>query len=292
MRAFYGRRARRLLPALVVTIALVGLIYLLRPDISEGAGFGWTAIAALFYAANFSHLDLALFTPTWSLSLEEQFYILWPPLLVLCLRGKWGSRRILGLVLFLAILISASRTGLWLSIRDAFSLNWRADGLLLGCALAVARRAPEMRRLIDRLAGPILVPLGAAALLVLYAFAPPPLRVDLEGGLSLVAVAAGVVIVHATIGQPSLLNRLLSLAVVVWVGKRSYGIYLYHLPIIVAFRTLPLPYWPSTIAAVAVTVGLAALSYRFIESPFLRGKHYHTAAPASSPARTAAVEPA
>ena len=152
--AFYGRRARRLLPALVVTIGLVGLIYLLRPSISEGAGFGWTAIAALLYAANFSHIDLGLFTPTWSPSLEEQFYILWPPLLLLCLRGRWSSRRIVGLVLLLAILISATRAELWLSIHDGFSLNWRADGLLLGCALAMARRAPDMRRLVDRLCGP------------------------------------------------------------------------------------------------------------------------------------------
>ena len=136
------------------------------------------------------------------------------------------------------------------------------------------------------------MPLGAAALLVFAAFAPPSLSLSLEGGLTLVAVAAGVVIVHATIAQPSPLNRLLALPPAVWVGKRSYGVSFFDFPIIVAFRTLPLPYWPSTIAAVAVTLGFAALSYRFIESPILRGKRYPTASPASPPARTTAIEPA
>lgn len=269
--AFYRRRARRLLPALGLAVALVGLIYLLRPGIDRGAGFGWSALAAISYSANFTHADLGLFTHTWSLALEEQFYILWPPVLLLCLRRRWPPQHTLALALVLATGFAVSRAALWAGERDGFSLNWRGDGLLFGCALALARSAPVMRRFVDRLGVRTSVALSAVAVLLVFASeVAPDDSVNFFGGLSLVAVAAGVVIVHAATAARSPLTELLTWQPLVWIGRRSYGIYLLHLPLFAAIKSFAWGVWPTTFVAVVVTLIAAAASFRWIESPFLR----------------------
>jgi peptidoglycan/LPS O-acetylase OafA/YrhL len=276
MLAFYGRRARRLLPALAIAIGLVAVICLVHSSLTPQDGLMWPSLAAMFYVANLTHVDLGPLTHTWSLSLEEQFYILWPPILVFCLRRAWRAERIVVLAIALAALVTALRTSLWLTSRYTFSLNWRFDGLLLGCSLALALSVPAWRRVAERVARPLLFAAAAAGVLFFFArWVSAPDRLTFVGGLSIVALATGAVILHVVSVEHSLLTRAFALDPLVWIGRRSYGIYLYHLPIFVAVGAIALPYWPTVGVEVAATILIAALSFRWVEIRFLRGKRYH-----------------
>ena len=289
--AFWSRRARRLLPALVVLVLVcctaAGAI---GGDVLVGLGLQVLGAATfssnwLFLAAGSSYFGDSLpelFRNLWSLAVEEQFYLLWPLLLVLVL---FRMPRRLRLVL-VAVLAAASAGAMAVlyspvdSTRVYYGTDTHAFGLAIGALLALVaiswpRRAlewPHAARVGLGVAGPL-------ALLALLGFAvlmPGDAPFVFRGGLVIVAVLTAIVI--ATLLVPSTpLARLLDLGVFRWVGKRSYGLYLWHWPVFVLVVSA-LPGWRRDGAsgwalggiALAIRVAAAALSYRFVEQPIRR----------------------
>jgi peptidoglycan/LPS O-acetylase OafA/YrhL len=289
--AFWSRRARRLLPALAVLVLICcSAAWAIGDDVLVGLGLQVLGAATfssnwLLLAAGSSYFGDSLpelFRNLWSLAVEEQFYLVWPLLLVLVLVRM---PRPLRLVL-VGLLAAASAVAMAVLYSPAdpnrvyYGTDTHAFGLAIGAFLAMLaitwpRRALEWSRAGRRVLGVA----GPAALLALLGFAvlmPGDAAFVFQGGLVIVALLTAVMI--ATLLVPNTpLGRLLDLGLFRWVGKRSYGLYLWHWPVFVLVVSA-LPGWQRDGAsgwalggiALAISVAAATLSYRFIEEPIRR----------------------
>ncbi len=276
LRSFYARRALRLLPALLALLAL-SLLPAGGPDLGRRVR---SAAVVLFYGSNWARAfdrDVLLpeFEHTWSLSIEEQFYVLWPVALALALRKGWPARRIAGLLASGALVAAAGRAAMWSAgfgpERLYNGLDTRADGLLAGCLLGVALASglrPGVRN-------PSVAPALAVAALP-FAWATFGSRWDdafmFVAGYAGVAIASAASIAALVVERPRWLHRLLSSPPLVRVGRISYGLYLWHYPLFLWVDRLGLPRVPGALAKAAGVLAVASLSYRWIERPFLRLK--------------------
>jgi peptidoglycan/LPS O-acetylase OafA/YrhL len=290
--AFWGRRARRLLPALLLLlVVLAGWAAWVASPMSA-ASLRADATAALLYVANWRFVtseaaytattDQSVLLHTWSLGVEEQWYVLLPLLLLGMLR--WAGRRPLhGLGWALAATGIASAclmTMLWSSgagiERVYYGTDTRLFTLVSGALLAlmVERRGLPSRHAAD------LVGVTGAVILIAVAARVGPLNPWLfSGGLVLVSLAAsGLVLAAATPGTWT--SRMLGWRPLVALGIVSYGIYLWHWPVRVALPTLPWVVW------VTLTVGAAVVSFWLVERPV------RTASWSSLPVRLRAALPA
>jgi peptidoglycan/LPS O-acetylase OafA/YrhL len=278
---FYGRRARRLLPAALV--CLVGVCIIISADLApDRSGLRWYVFGALFQFANWVPLGLSnsyaeLFaapTPTdhfWSLAIEEQFYWLWP--LTMLGLAMWARRRrgdawlrrlsIGVVVLFVVTALSAPVTAQLWSHDAAYFATWaRIAEILAGAVLAVAvfgRKVPAPLAL--------LAPAALALIVVLCVVTPAGHGFAYDGGLPLFAVASAALI--AGLQVPSATRSLLSLRPIVFVGQISYGLYVYHWPVFVVLtraRT-DLATLPLNVLRLAVTFAIAVVSYYVVELP-------------------------
>jgi peptidoglycan/LPS O-acetylase OafA/YrhL len=287
---FWLRRARRLLPAVGVLIAVTMVAAaILQPDrIDELRG---DAVASLAYFANwhFAFTDVSyfdqfqqpsLFTHLWSLSVEEQFYLFWP--LVFAAGMKlFGRRRLLVGVLAGAL---GSVALAWVlfdpgsdTSRIYYGTDTHAVGLLAGVALALVWSPVELRRhRSGPLVGPILDVVGVLALTwVLLSFVAVH-DYDLalwHGGYLWLALATTLLL--AGLAHPAArLGGLIGSAPAVWLGLRSYSFYLWHWPVLALTRPgidVSLPRGVLIPLQLLAVLALADLSYRFVELPF-RGK--------------------
>jgi len=298
LRDFYGRRARRLLPALFLAIALVGVLYAADPSLNPGLPYSLEALSVIFYSGNWLEAlvhrtdVLGLLDHTWSLAIEEQFYLVWPLALLFCLRRHLTARSLFVLALSLAVTSAVLRAVFWhLGISGVYyRTDARADGLLLGCAAAVLWSTARARELVHRWTG---LPVAIFAVAVV---AVAVLRLGTngsstyDGALFLVVLAAAVVIVHTLAHEGSILTRVLKTHPAVWIGARSYGIYLYHIPIFKAVDATAIKSaargWPAVAAETALTLTVAAASYRWVETPFLQRRRLDGAPPHVQRART------
>src|SRR5215210_5623789 len=286
---FWLRRARRLLPALFLMLAVVGAWVTLL-DRSLLPGLRGDVLAATAYVSNWWNIVreasyFARFGPPppldhlWSLAVEEQFYLIWPWLLLLGLRFLPG-RYTMALVTLAGAAVSAAAMAVIYQpgidpTRVYEGTDTRVFGLLVGAALAMvwpsrklsAERITRRGRLIlDGLgvAGLMLV----AFLILLTSEYSPSLY---KGGIVLLTVATTMT-VAALVHPASWLGVAVGWTPLRWIGVRSYGIYLWHYPIIVL--TAPGMQQASlglqTIQVVA-TVAVAALSWQFFEEPIRRG---------------------
>ncbi|MEO6116064.1 MAG: acyltransferase family protein [Pseudolysinimonas sp.] len=289
--AFWSRRARRLLPALAVLVLVCcTAAWAIGDDVLVGLGFqvlgaatfssNWLLLAA--GSSYFGDTLPELFRNLWSLAVEEQFYLVWPLLLVLVLVRMPRPLRLV-LVGLLATASAVAMAMLYTpvdSTRVYYGTDTHAFGLAIGAFLALLaiswpRRALEWSRGVRRLLGIV----GPVALLALLGFAvlmPGDAPFVFRGGLVIVAVLTAILI--ATLLVPNApLARLLDLGVFRWVGKRSYGLYLWHWPVFVLVVSA-LPGWQRDGAsgwalggiALVISLAAAALSYRFIEQPIRR----------------------
>jgi peptidoglycan/LPS O-acetylase OafA/YrhL len=273
---FYARRLLRLYPALLVMLGIT---------VALGCSAKMAAIAATYttdlYSAVWSH-DIGPYQHTWSLALEEQFYLLWPLALPLALRH--GRRA--GYALLAAAVASAAAAvvgTLAMVSRDGhitsavFNPIWQAHGLLIGCALAVfldrGLRVARTRAL-------SLVLGGSAAVVAVALIASVTVNLNLAAIWNLMAeLAAAAIIVGLTSGASlPRYARFYESRLAVWIGKRSYAIYLWHAPLIyIVARDGLAPHGISVLSGagmvgVALSFVAAAISFRFVEQPFLRLK--------------------
>ena len=292
-RAFYGRRARRLLPALLTTLAGFGVLRLVMPGIDHGWSFLPRSLAIIFYAGNWvvalaGVRPLGALNQTWSLAVEEQFYIIWPLVFVACFRRRWRPQSILLLLVGFAVASAVWRAYLFAVPHSSipfgpyhYETYWRsdthADGLALGCALAVALATSRGRELLEKTCRS--TPLVITALLFLAAVVDRTsiyTRWIYLGGLSAVNLAIAFLVAHVYVRGRAAVPRLLATRPLVWIGKRSYGIYLVHLPIFFALSParLVLSMWPLFAVRMTVTCSIAAAMFKWVETPFLRRKRY------------------
>lgn len=293
--AFWRRRARRLLPALaLVLLVCSSLALLVGGDLlvrigSQIAGTTFFVSNWVFIANGadyFARDTPELFRNTWSLSIEEQFYILLPLLVLALLRLRGRSSRAIPLVV-LGLASAAWMAELSLSGADPTRIYFGSDthtfGLLLGAAMAMLL-APRSRPG-DAAASEVHVP-GVAKQLGFAAVAAVGLGVlgwltltlpegspqSFEGGFQL-AILASLAVVWAVTRPGLVLGVVLDVAPLRWVGERSYGIYLWHWPLLLILTAVfgpSSPSWVVPAVTVAATFAAAALSYRFIEQPVRR----------------------
>jgi len=239
VRSFYLKRGLRLLPALIVVCLVLVLV-----------GTDWSGvIPTLGYYANYARVagaDIGQLTHTWSLAVEEHFYLLWP--LVIGAVPTRQRRRVVGLLAGVAIVwrvvaIQVMSPG-W--VYNATDTN--AAALLAGCYLAVVRPRPW------RWTGWSVPALLALMFLPVFGEEGPAF---LWGGF--VAIALGVVAIQHAITRPAWLEG----PVLVWLGQISYGLYLWHY---VFVRSDSIPKW----IALPLTVVVAAASWYLVEEPIRR----------------------
>ena len=279
VREFYRRRVLRILPALVVVlmVMLVAGWWLLQP--AEYTHLGKHVVGGSALSANIllwregGYFDLAsdtkLLLHLWSLGVEEQFYLVWP-IFILVLRRR--SRALMPATLVLAALsLVASVIGTDLMPSAAFYLPMtRFWELAAGGVLAMAHARSPANDVAtpsrEAMAGLGLITL-LLGLVVLDAEMPWP-------GMAAAVPVLGTTLVIAAGPQTTVARRFLSLRVVVWIGLISYPLYLWHWPLIAALRTVA-GEEVTVIARVVVgllAIALAALTYRWIETPFRVGR--------------------
>ncbi len=288
LRTFWLRRARRLLPALILVLAVVLSVTALVD--SEQIAQRWReSLGALLFVSNWQTINdgVSYFDRVggpgpldhlWSLAVEEQFYLLWPLVLALALRltaGRWTRLAKVSLVLagisFVAMAVLAQPG--FDNTRVYEGTDTRAGGLLIGAALAFVWRPGVFPRLTlrGRFALDVVGLIALAAIGYLVASTNAYSVSLYYGGLLALSVAT-TVLVGAVSHPSSWLGRLLGVAPLRWIGERSYGIYLWHLPVIVFTPATVLPESPWVLATgqVLITLVLASLSWSLVEDPIRR----------------------
>jgi peptidoglycan/LPS O-acetylase OafA/YrhL len=284
LRRFYARRALRLLPALAATVALsLVLAALFDPRLLPSTGRA--AVAAALDVENWSGGDGGggLLAHTWSLSIEEQFYLAWPIVLT-ALLALGGTRAAVWASALGAALVMVHRVTVVgpLSLPHELSVHWqtdtRADALLIGCTVALLGRRGAFARV------PLWAVRGAAAsgavalVAVVVELGRPgalPWSTMDRWGYTVTALAGAAVIVALVARPVPTAVRVLSWRPLVALGRISYGVYLYHFPIVAGLLNPRLGEGPVTaVLGAATTLVVATVSYRCLERPLRRsGDH-------------------
>jgi peptidoglycan/LPS O-acetylase OafA/YrhL len=280
--SFYDRRIRRIFPALllVVAVSLAAGWFLQLPgdfsDTAESARYAVFGLSNFYFLANTGYFDqtadLLVFLHTWSLAVEEQFYLIWPWLIFLIAFGFGRRTRPFAIAMILVIVLSFA-LNLYLTATAPKTAFYMLPG-----------RAWELA-------------LGA---LLLF---PPRLKgwtADIADALGVALIAAGFLVIHETDAFPGFLALYpcVGAALIIWpkngstivggalgrlspVGKISYSLYLWHWPILVYFKFYNNNLMPSAYEAgglVTVTLAFSVLSWRFVEQPFRRVHGWKVAA--------------
>jgi len=280
MKNFFARRALRLLPALFAMCLVVAPLFVLLP-ITERSASMLGVLGALTYSASLlaaTGHDLGWMIHTWSLSVEEYFYLVWPAVLVYVATRRHRIAVISGITLAaIGYRLFAGIGTDWSMQRIAYAPDTRAEQLLVGACAAVVVASRAVRP------GPVLTVLAVLAFPV-FALLPGriggPLYFE-HGGSTLIALAAAVVVLGFVGERSSALTSVASLRPLVWIGQRSYGIYLWNLPIVALIAATPLPGPFQMPVKLALSFVVPALSYRFVEQPFLQRKARYSSRPAA-----------
>ncbi len=306
LRAFWGRRARRLLPASLSMVVVVVVTFCwaqrywlppLQPSTSI-SGLRGDAYATVLYVANWHAIFakesyFALFQApsplkhTWSLAIEEQFYLVWPLVVAVIVKGLRGSWRRVGAIVGVGTTVASALV--MLAMFEAgvgasaiyYNTFARAFDLTVGASLAflLAGKGEPSERGRRTLA--LAAPVSLVLLLGFWHAAGKggidglPKRFMFQGGFLVCAVLAAVVIADARQQRPSVLGRVLGWAPLAWIGTISYGLYLWHWPaycLLTPLRT-NLSGHRLDLVKVAVTFVLATVSFYLLERPLRRMRY-------------------
>jgi peptidoglycan/LPS O-acetylase OafA/YrhL len=285
---FWARRARRLLPALIVLLVVVAVVTWLTGTYTERASVRGDLLATTGYVANWHFIgtssyfaDIGVDSPlehTWSLAIEEQFYLLWP-LLVFGLASMWKRPRVA--VGTIAIVGSAISIGLlWLlwtpgGVERAYmGTDARIFEPLIGAAGAALVATRAGRVWLERRGGIVLV-LGFVGLvggILLINVSPSSYY---RGGSVVLALATLMIVASLWVGRGGHLGRALAWGPIAWIGAVSYGAYLWHWPLTVwlgARQADSSNVLVRRLAVIGLTFAIAAVSYHVVEQPIRRGR--------------------
>jgi peptidoglycan/LPS O-acetylase OafA/YrhL len=272
---FYERRVRRIFPALFAMLAVTAIAALVALFPNALIAFGKSLLATAGFVSNFQfwseagYFDAAAsekpLLHTWSLAVEEQFYLLFPGLLLL-LRGASRKRllAVLGIILLASLALNIWGIRHW-PVSTFYLLPSRFWELMLGSILAIgAFETPHGVRNVLSALGLVLI---GIAVFTFTAATPFP------GENALLPCLGAALVIQGGAGGLGAVNRLLANRVLVLIGLMSYSLYLWHWPVLVIAKA----YSPDglgaveTVALIALSAALAALSWRYIERPF-RGR--------------------
>ena len=292
---FYTRRAARLVPPLLLSVALLG-VYAAFVHIADASQRLWgDSLAAMFYYADYRQaLGHAPFfgylAQTWSLSVEEQFYIIWSVLMVVAVATQ---RRRLAYAFAIAGIALSVSDRLWIVFREPhftaaaftrayYAFDSRADALFIGCLLGLLAVdghlhgwKPWATRLLAVAAS------GATALLVWILVGTHLFTLSVAAWwLPVSAVAAAIVIAYFVISPEGIGSRFAGIGFFVFMGNLSYTVYLVHFPVYLAISPdgTHWSYWPTEMARLAVTFSIAIASWYCIEKPLARWRRRLAAA--------------
>jgi peptidoglycan/LPS O-acetylase OafA/YrhL len=279
---FYFRRVRRILPALLciyfASTALAALL-MLPSDMAE---FGRSLLSSAAFVSNHFFFHLADYfgglseqkplLHTWSLSIEEQFYLVWPPLFVMV--ARWRTRWLpycVGIAGALSLLASATMVS---HHKEAafFLAPLRAWELLLGAALAILPRQPAISGRSAQISAGVGLSLIIASIVLLDESQPFP------GLLALPACLGTAMLILVGTHAAPLVTRVLSLRPAVAVGLISYSLYLWHWPLLALARyhfDRPLR-WTELVSILSASLLAAIVTYRYVEQP-ARHLRFHLA---------------
>ncbi|GMA39408.1 acyltransferase family protein [Mobilicoccus caccae] len=306
---FWARRALRLMPAAMLVIAAVVVWALFVAEPYRRPGIGADALWSLLYVGNWRFISSSSYfaddgtsSPllhVWSLAVEEQFYVAWPLLLMLVCTLVWrraagkgfvdsaarieaDRRRKAGVVLAtgLLALTLAVASAIWLWVlydpaapeRAYMGTDTKVFEPLIGAAAAALMTRKRLQRWVVRRYA-VLTVSGLAGLGLGVATLGGPSPVYFAGGAVAFSVCCAVLVAAATAGgNQSLIARTLGLAPVAYLGRISYGIYLWHWPVAVWLLPDPAVFDPTrAVAVVAFTIALASVSYHLVEVPIRTG---------------------
>jgi peptidoglycan/LPS O-acetylase OafA/YrhL len=286
MRRFYMRRVLRLVPALAFMLAVTFALALLRPldlppafdvgTVGQGATIAFLYLSDVTVA--FSNGSIGPFLHTWSLSVEEHFYLLWPVALVLMLRRTWSWQRIAVTLLLAIVAIAAWRVIAYESggrlFHVLYGFDTQSDHLLAGCLLAVTMPVLVGRLNARRRALGLAATAAFAGLALIVVVAPSVQQLVLVG-YPLILVLSLVVVSYLASGPVTGPLRILQSAPFVYVGRLSYAIYLWHYVVFHALTAgaLGTSKPVSIVIRLLVSLALAMLSYHVVEQRFLRLKN-------------------
>ncbi len=285
LKDFYIRRGLRLMPALVLLIIIMGGFAIIFLDKGKALNTYQGIWLTLSYASNwlyaFGHFSAS--NPlgiTWSLAIEEQFYLTWPLLLGLALKFKLGRRWILYLLALTIAIIPLNRKILVEQGANVFRVYYatdtRADALLTGCFVGLLvswnllahRKRFEIS--IKSLAAIAVIFLGYMVSTASWT----DLMLYLYGGYTLVSLSIALPLIVLIVWPPKAALLVLKFPPLVWIGRISYGLYLWHWPVrefIYQKKIVPASA-AQLMTVVILSLSFTALSYYFVEKPFLRRK--------------------
>lgn len=286
--SFWSRRARRLLPAVLVLLAVVaGWAQFFAADRAL-ARVRDQAFAGLLYVANWQAtwadvpyaagaIDRSPLQHLWSLAIEEQFYVVWPLLVVGLL---WWRRGSLTMLLGVTVALAAA-SAVWMAVvyqpgddRAYFGSDTRAASILVGASLAImVARFGHVRDRAARIGVEIVGFVGVAVLAVVWVSLEQRSFRLYHGGMVACALAGAAIIAAVTHPEPGPLGKVFSFPVLRFLGIVSYGLYLWHWPVFVWMTddSTGLSGWGLSLARYAVTLAATLVSYRLVEQPIRRG---------------------
>ncbi len=285
---FYARRALRLLPALFELLVLVLVLSLIFGNRVESHQTLTSIPYTLFYIANWHQVygylgSLGMLDHTWSLSLEEQFYFIWPITLVGLLTVFKNNRRLLAIGLMCAsvgdmiyryVLVWDNHSFPSGFLRVYYATDTHCDGLLMGCGMALllasrTKPASDLARKLSKASACVGVVVLAV---VMFAFNPFIVS-SYANGIPIAVFSVAAIIWNLVTDPVRWIAAILGSKPFVFLGKRSYGFYLLHWPIYILITS----YWGihrnrCDLTELVLTFIAGTLSYKYIEEPFLRRK--------------------
>ncbi len=282
---FYMRRIIRIFPPLLVCV-IMGVLYMGLTQDQTFKDMSLMVVSSLFFVSNFQSTEImGVIAHTWSLAIEEQFYIIWPALFLCLLRGKPRSIFIvLTTIVILTILARIYILKAGINPKYIYSLTFtRIDGLAIGALLAVSEKSfvNYCGRLLPLVSNVTLTLAMSAVCFCLFFVTLGFMTHNVFAFTGFAVFSAALIFSAIYAPKTHLIKRGLNLEIMRYFGRRSYGLYLYHYPI---FRAIEYGYVPTSpvshIAVLAFKLGVSflvtELSWRFMEKPLLALKTKYT----------------